>query len=52
LGRIGDGLLALLRHLPADADLSPDEKDSICDLKTMLREIATAKRQQQTAVPG
>jgi hypothetical protein len=45
LGRIGDALLVLLRHLPADAKLSEHEKDAIGDLKTMLREIARVKEE-------
>ena len=45
LGRIGDALIVLLRHLPADASLSADERDALDDLKTMLREIATVKDQ-------
>jgi len=42
LGRIGDALIVLLKHLPA-AHLSPDEAAAINDLKTMLRELAHTK---------
>ena len=43
LGRIGDALIVLLRHLPQQAKLSDDEKKSIEDLKSMLHEIANVK---------
>jgi hypothetical protein len=52
LGRIGDALLVLLSHLPADAALSQDEKDAICDLKTMLREIGSVKRSHRAKQAG
>jgi hypothetical protein len=43
LGRIGDALIVLLRHLPITAKLSPDEAGAIRDLKSMLNEIANVK---------
>jgi hypothetical protein len=43
LGRIGDALLVLLRHLPATAQLSDAEAHAISDLKSMLHEIANVK---------
>ncbi|MDR3464381.1 MAG: hypothetical protein P4M07_00410 [Xanthobacteraceae bacterium] len=42
LGRIGEALIVLLNHLEL-GDLSPDEDAAICDLKSMLREIAGKK---------
>ena len=42
LGRIGDALIALLRHVEL-GKLSPDEESAICDLKSMLNEIASKK---------
>lgn len=43
LGRIGDVLTVLLRHIKLE-HLSQDEKDAISGLKTMLREIASVKK--------
>lgn len=43
LGRIGDALIVLLRHLPDADTLSHDEKKAIADLKSMLSEIANVK---------
>jgi hypothetical protein len=43
LGRIGDALIVLLRHLPHDAKLRDDEKTAIDDLKSMLHELANVK---------
>lgn len=42
LGRIGDALIVLLRHVDLHK-LSPDEETAICDLKSMLNEIASKK---------
>jgi hypothetical protein len=43
LGRIGDALIVLLRHLPHEEKLAADEKKAIADLKSMLHEIANVK---------
>ena len=43
LGRIGDALIVLLRHLPHEDKLPDDEKKAIGDLKSMLHEIANVK---------
>ena len=43
LGRIGEALIVLLRHLPATAKLDHDEQRAIDDLKRMLGEIANVK---------
>ena len=43
LGRIGDALIVLLRHLPHADKLADDEKKAIGDLKSMLHEIANVK---------
>jgi len=43
LGRIGDALIVLLRHLPSDLELEPQERRAISDLRSMLREIADVK---------
>jgi hypothetical protein len=42
LGRIGDALVVLLKHVDI-GKLSPDEEAAIRDLKTMLNEIANKK---------
>ena len=42
LGRIGDALIVLLRHVDL-GKLSPEEETAICDLKSMLNEIASKK---------
>jgi len=47
LGRIGEALMVLLRHMPDDANLSQADKDAICDLKTLLRELASAKQEHR-----
>jgi hypothetical protein len=46
LGRIGDVLLVLLKHLPPEADLSDHDKEAIDSLKRMLAEIAVAKKKK------
>jgi hypothetical protein len=46
LGRIGDALIVLLKHLPQGVKLSDDEKKTIEDLKSMLNEIANVKARQ------
>ncbi len=43
LGRIGDALIVLLRHLPLGANLSAEDARAIADLKAMLHEIANVK---------
>ncbi len=43
LGKIGDALIVLLKHLPEKAPLSPEEKDAIIALKKMLNQIADTK---------
>ena len=43
LGRIGDALIVLLRHLLHEDKLPDDEKKAIGDLKSMLHEIANVK---------
>lgn len=45
LGRIGDVVAVLLRHLPQDVKLAPEEQRAITDLKSMLNEIANIKEQ-------
>jgi hypothetical protein len=44
LGRIGDALIVLLRHLPKDK-LSEEDRQAIRDLKSTLNEIANVKKQ-------
>jgi hypothetical protein len=43
LGRIGDALIVLLKHVELVGTLSPDEEAAIRDLKSMLNEIANKK---------
>jgi len=43
LGRIGDVLIVLLKHLPADAALTTQEREAIDALTEMLGEIADIK---------
>jgi hypothetical protein len=43
LGRIGDALIVLLRHLPQTHELPEDERRAIRDLTTMLHELANVK---------
>ena len=43
LGRIGEALIVLLRHLPDGAKLEGEEQRAIESLKTMLEEIADVK---------
>jgi hypothetical protein len=43
LGRIGDALIVLLAHLPADVKLSAEEREAIEALDDMLRKIADIK---------
>jgi len=43
LGRIGDALLVLLKHVELVGTLLPEEEDAIRDLKSMLNEIANKK---------
>jgi hypothetical protein len=43
LGRIGDALIVLLKHVELVGTLSPHEEDAIRDLKSMLNEIANKK---------
>jgi hypothetical protein len=45
LGRIGDVLIVLLKHIDLSG-LSADEEDAIIDLKCMLHEIAKKKEAQ------
>jgi hypothetical protein len=45
LGRIGDALAVLLKYLPSDLKLEPDEQRVITDLKAMLNDIANVKEQ-------
>jgi hypothetical protein len=42
LGRIGDALIVLLKHIKLD-HMSPDEEAAIRDLKVMLHDIANVK---------
>ncbi|MGA8171580.1 MAG: hypothetical protein WB816_12230 [Methylocystis sp.] len=44
LGRIGDAMIVLLKHLPDDAPLSHEDKAAIAALKEMLDEIADKKQ--------
>lgn len=43
LGRIGDALIVLLRHLPK-ADLNDDDKKALADLEAMLGKVADVKQ--------
>jgi len=45
LGRIGDALIVLLRHvqLPPDDQLRPEERHALSDLRRMLHDIADVK---------
>jgi hypothetical protein len=43
LGRIGDALIVLLKHVEFVGTLSSIERDAIRDLKSMLNEIANKK---------
>jgi hypothetical protein len=43
LGRIGDALIVLLKHVKLE-HLSQDEEQAIVDLKCMLREMAKVKK--------
>nr|WP_321984983.1 hypothetical protein [uncultured Lichenicoccus sp.] len=45
LGRIGDVVAVLLRHLPHDVKLSAEDQRAVTDLKSMLNEIANIKEQ-------
>jgi hypothetical protein len=47
LGRIGDALIVLLRHLPKDVVLSKAEREAVHALKDMLNQIADAKERRQ-----
>ena len=44
LGRIGDALIVLLRHVKL-GPLPPDEEAAIVDLKCMLHELANVKKE-------
>ncbi len=44
LGKIGDVLIVLLKHLPPNAPLSHEERAAIETLKTMLNDIADKKQ--------
>jgi hypothetical protein len=44
LGRIGDALLVLLKHLPQDTELAPGDAAAIADLKDMLAHIEKVKK--------
>ena len=49
LGRIGDALIVLLNRLQDRLeDLKPDEAKAILDLKCMLHEMASVKREHGT----
>jgi hypothetical protein len=43
LGRIGDALVVLLKHLPLSG-LPPEDEKAILDLKCMLHEMANMKK--------
>jgi hypothetical protein len=43
LGRLGDALIVLLKHVEFVGTLSADERAAIRDLKSMLNEIANKK---------
>ncbi len=45
LGRIGDALIVLLKHVKLE-HLPPDEEQAIVDLKCMLHEMAKVKKEQ------
>ncbi|MBB5047503.1 hypothetical protein HNR60_002260 [Rhodopseudomonas rhenobacensis] len=49
LGRIGDALIVLLAHLPADTRLTPDERKAIDALDDMLQQIADVKARHNRA---
>ncbi len=44
LGRIGDALIVLLKHVKLE-HLAPDEEAAIIDLKCMLHEMAKVKKE-------
>jgi len=44
LGRLGDAVMALIRHLPKDAALSAHDRAAIRALEDMLGEIEKVKR--------
>jgi hypothetical protein len=44
LGRIGDALIVLLKHVKLE-HLSSDEEEAIVDLKCMLHEMAKLKKE-------
>ena len=43
LGRIGDAIAVLLKHLPTELELAPEEQRAITDLKAMLTTCAKVK---------
>jgi hypothetical protein len=45
LGKIGDALIVLLKHLPKDARLNHEEQAAIDALKNLLNEIADKKQE-------
>ncbi|ABD87094.1 hypothetical protein [Rhodopseudomonas palustris] len=49
LGKIGDALIVLLAHLPADTRLSHDERKVIDALDDMLQKIADVKAKHNRA---
>ena len=44
LGRIGDALRVLIKHLPGDAKLSPEDEAAIRDFEEMLADIEKIKK--------
>ena len=48
LGRIGEALIVLLKHVPL-AGLPPEDKKAIVDLKCMLTELANLKKKRGKA---
>ncbi len=47
IGQIGDALLVLIEHMPAEAPLNHDEKRAIAALKKMLHQIADVKEKHK-----
>jgi hypothetical protein len=48
LGRIGDAVLVLIKHLPKDAALSREDRDAIQALREMLSEIDKVKKRHRS----
>ena len=47
LGRIGDAMKVLLKHLPKDASLTPEERAAIQSFEQMLCDIEAVKQRRR-----